>query len=58
MFICENCSNCFVDEIDAVLDGEGCPVCDGVETVQEADTGYFHRLRPGLGCAPLYAGAE
>jgi rubrerythrin len=52
VFICEQCSNSFVAEIGAVLDGEDCPVCDDVQAVQEVDTGYYHRSRPGLDCPP------
>jgi hypothetical protein len=52
VFICEKCSNCFVAEIDAVLDGEDCPLCEDVQTVQEVETGYYHRSRPGLECPP------
>jgi len=52
VFICEQCSNSFVAEIGAVLDGEECPVCDDVQAVQEIETGYYHRSRPGLDCPP------
>ena len=51
VFICEQCSNSFVAEIGAVLDGVDCPVCDNVQIVREVETGYYHRSRSGLGCS-------
>ena len=56
VFICQKCSNSFVTKIGAWLDGEGCPVCEDVQTVQEVESGYYYRTRAdmeGSSCVPV-----
>ncbi len=50
VFICQKCSNSFVTKIGAWLDGEGCPVCEDVQTVQEVESGYYYRSRADMEC--------
>ncbi len=50
VFICQKCSNSFVTKIGAWLEGEGCPICEDVQAVQEVETGYYYRSRPDMEC--------